>query len=120
MPAKLFRYVEGTPFVIALVITAGIAMITSLPAAAEFTLNEREAARNQPLMAPLPPLPVMFKAFVTAVFVSTVVYKGCAVLTYVSIAVSYTRLAPHASIVMLELPVCAHICTEITSPATAT
>ncbi len=86
----------GTLLVMALVVIAGMLMTTVVPAAAGFTVKVRVAARNQPVMAPEPPLPVILSAFVTNWLVSTVVYKGLEMLRYVSLVLSNTRLTPHA------------------------
>ena len=76
-----------------------------MPAAAGKIVNERLAAKNQPVMPPTPPLPVMLSAFEIAVLVSTVVYRGWATFTNDKRAWSYTKLAPQDSMVIELLPV---------------
>jgi len=98
---------------------AGMLIWRVAPAAALDTWKLKVAAKNQPVMAPAPPLPVTFSALGTEVLVNTVVYKGYTMLWYVSLLVSYTKLAPNAESV-LEPPVCAHIFTVTESPGTAT
>ncbi len=66
----------------ALVRIAGTLTWRVVPAAAGKILKESVAAKNQPVMAPEPPLPVMLSALGTEVLVSTVVYKGYTMLMY--------------------------------------
>jgi len=97
----------------------GMLTWTVVPAAAALTWKLKVAAKNQPMMAPEPPLPVTFSALGTEVLVNTVVYKGYTMLWYVSLLVLYTKLAPKAESVFVP-PVCAHIFTVTESPGTAT
>ena len=110
----------GTLLVMALVRMAGELTDTIWPPAIEVTVNVKVAARNQFTMVPDPPLPVMFSEFKMAVLVRTVVYNGYEMVENERSEVSHTRLTPHDSIELDELPVCAHIPTVTTSPGTAT
>ena len=84
--------------VIALVKMEGMVIWMVVPAAVDKTLNEKDAAKNHPVIGPVPPLPVIFIAFAMVELVSTVVYKGYETLPKLSLDISYTILAPQDSI----------------------